>query len=801
MAGEVAAGSRLPGRPFATCVDESRGYAPAAAALVTELRTMIFERFGGLKGFHRAAAVDLGLRLTYQELSRQLSDGRRFPEGPETRVVDAIIARCDPSRRSRVDRLRRELGVAPIPWPPASGAPGVSADTGPDRPASAPALVVGMSDGGADDVAVRARELGDVLSELNDRRPDRVRLLIDPAPVDVEREVRVGAAAVLPDEEPDGPVIHLHGAGRQTARSLYFPDVDPPDALDLDALVNRIDDGGGPAVLLLFDVEVAARSGRRGREWTDAPRAPARAALLGAVVPDDSALAGLFSDAVAAVLRRLHESRLPVDPEERYVPLEYLRTEIRRELNRSAGADGFPFDLLVEMLPAGPDAPHRYFTNRRYEPNRFVRYQRITDDSARRFLDDLELTIPALDAAHYFSRAAARPTLDLEAPILFTGREPELGACETWLAAREPQSGLRVVTGQPGAGKSSLLGMIVCALHPGLADVLPRFRTAGARPGPGEFAAVHARGLMVREVVLAIAAQLRLGTGVTSAAALGDALAALPAGAPVPSIVVDALDEASAPIDHVDLLLQSLARLHRTATPGRPACRILVGTRPWPEFAGLLRAAEESGGLHDLDAIPLDRQRTELRSYLAARLRSPFLGERAVADHEVAGWADIVSDDLTDPRRDSRERGGPFLVATLFAHHLMRAGAGRRGRSAARVPRDLGEVLELDLAGMGPDRLLRPLLVALAHAREPGMPPRLLGAAAASIATRAAREHLADPSADVPDPRRVEDLLTKIGFYLRRTPGQDGTTHYRFFHQALSDHLRRHPDGPPEELG
>jgi hypothetical protein len=79
---------------------------------------------------------------------------------------------------------------------------------------------------------------------------------------------------------------------------------------------------------------------------------------------------------------------------------------------------------------------------------------------------------------------------------------------------------------------------------------------------------------------------------------------------------------------------------------------------------------------------------------------------------------------------------------------------------------------------MGRDRLLRPLLVALAHAREPGMPPRLLGAAAASIAARvAARNHAADPTVDAPDPRRVEDLLVKIGFYLRRRPGQDGTTH------------------------
>jgi hypothetical protein len=130
---------------------------------------MIFERFGGLKGFHRAAAADLGPRFTYQELSRQLVDGTRFPHGPETRVVDAVVARCDPSRRAHIDRRRRALGVAPLPRPHAPGTSGVSTSTGPDPPVSARALVVAVSGGGADGIAMRARELGDALSELNDQ--------------------------------------------------------------------------------------------------------------------------------------------------------------------------------------------------------------------------------------------------------------------------------------------------------------------------------------------------------------------------------------------------------------------------------------------------------------------------------------------------------------------------------------------------------------------------------------------------------------------------------------------------------
>ncbi|WP_146164290.1 ATP-binding protein [Pseudosporangium ferrugineum] len=662
---------------------------------------------------------------------------------------------------------------------------------------SARALVVGVNTDRAGLVDAHVSELGDVLLELNGRRTDRVHVVTDLPAADVEPTLRRLSAVIDP---PDEQLVHLIGPGAHGSRSVYFAATEPADGLHLGAFLERLEDVKGPNTLVLLDIAVSASDGTHNpQRWRLLSGHDGRVAVLGVVIPGQPQLLGRFSEAVAVVLRRLHQGTLPIHPREPFVPLSYLRDAIRRELTLTPGKAPLPAHFFVDDVPVGNLEQAKFVLNRRYRPDNGVRLELAQDDEARAFLDELAAEAPALDPGHYFGRAAGRPGADVRSPVLFSGREAELSTLQTWLDEQAPATALRVVTGQPGAGKSALLGMIVCAAHPSLA-ALRVFGSARRQP-PGTFAAAHARGLLVQEVVRSIAVQLGLGREVRAASELLAALAARPADAAVPSIVIDALDEATAPREHLDLLLLPLAALERATAPGRPACRLLVGTRPWPEFEQLIRRATATGGLCDLDEVPWARQRDELSTYLSRRLQTPFFDEHAFGEADAETLARRIADNLTDPRRNRAARGGPFLVAVLHAHRLMRA-ASRPGADpmSLRVPAHLGEVLELDLAARSPDRLLRPMLVALAQARGAGIPERLLRDTTATMAT-AFQRRSAPQARRIPRPSedRIADLLASVSFYLRRSPGPDGTTHYRFFHQALSDYMTEHPGGPSED--
>jgi hypothetical protein len=147
---------------------------------------------------------------------------------------------------------------------------------------------------------------------------------------------------------------------------------------------------------------------------------------------------------------------------------------------------------------------------------------------------------------------------------------------------------------------------------------------------------------------------------------------------------------------------------------------------------------------------------------------------------------------LTAPALVAAASGGAFLVAALYANYLA-AHSGQyyladltEIRSA--IPRTLGEVLELDLAQMPADGWRRPLLVALAEAKEPGFPPRLLASSAARL-----RPSAPEGRWEPPEEWRLTPTLNSVNFYLRRAVGPDGVTHYRLFHQSLVDHLRDYP--------
>jgi hypothetical protein len=99
--------AKRPGRKFKRVVGPEDGYErPAAAELVTKLRTLIGLRYDSLREFHEALAASGNINLSYQELSRQLS-ATRFPDGPDQHIALAIVQVCDPQEENTVKRLYR----------------------------------------------------------------------------------------------------------------------------------------------------------------------------------------------------------------------------------------------------------------------------------------------------------------------------------------------------------------------------------------------------------------------------------------------------------------------------------------------------------------------------------------------------------------------------------------------------------------------------------------------------------------------------------------------------------------------
>ncbi|EWM18682.1 WD40 repeat domain-containing protein [Kutzneria sp. 744] len=133
---------------------------------------------------------------------------------------------------------------------------------------------------------------------------------------------------------------------------------------------------------------------------------------------------------------------------------------------------------------------------------------------------------------------------------------------------------------------------------------------------------------------------------------------------------------------------------------------------------------------------------------------------------------------------------GPFLVAGLYTRHLVAtnpdAGALTSEAAAAlgaAVPHTLPDVLDVDLAESSDQPYVRPVLAALAHARDQGMPITVLARVAAGF-SRGPRPSLAD----------VRNALIEAKFYVRQSTDTDRTTVYRLFHQGLVDHLREEAD-------
>jgi WD40 repeat protein/energy-coupling factor transporter ATP-binding protein EcfA2 len=414
-----------------------------------------------------------------------------------------------------------------------------------------------------------------------------------------------------------------------------------------------------------------------------------------------------------------------------------------------------------------------FFPNPRYDPD-----LPATDLERRR-------TRPALlrpDVREHFMPKFRGIDAVGDTGFFFRGRTNALRTIVTWL--RTADSGMFVVTGPPGSGKSALLGRLavlsdeayrkeVAAADPEAVHGAPD----GTLPGIGAIdVGIHARDKDVLACVDVLADVLELDTPRDGWRTPDQLVLAVGRTRRELTVLVDALDEArpEAVGAIAGRLLRPLADL--------PGVKVLVGTRHHAvevrdAAAGdLLRVlAPEPRCLLDLDQ-DADAD-ADVEAYAVKRLTDLEGSPYALADSELTTQA---------ARRVARESESVFLMARLFTRAL----AGRsdvldlNGQEARDIFRshDVAEVFAADLARYGGTarQQVTDLLAPLAWALGPGLPRRTVWATAATALTGGKRTYTEDD---------VAWLLANASAHLIEA-GEEGESVYRLYHQAYASYLR-----------
>lgn len=505
------------------------------------------------------------------------------------------------------------------------------------------------------------------------------------------------------------------------------------------------------------------RSGRRG--W-----------VIAACEPDRDAFNGHFTMALTEVLGDLAARRTDVTSRAPYIPLGTVADAVRRTTLKLADAHRVYRQYVtasrIELTDEAVVLP--LFRNpafgRQESAGSGVPGGRLSS-----FLDGAE---HGSDLRHFVDSVAGSEGLRDEAGGLvggFTGRAHELRRLSRWLAG-DGTSPVSVVTGSPGAGKSALAGLLVCAAHRDLREPTRAVwdDVAASPPAVDRLAAAHAGGRGLEAVAGELGRQL--GFGELSADRLLAALHAPDVPGPA-TLVIDAVDEA----DDVAAVCDWVIR----AADGRTV-RILVATRPYEESGGLRDLAHEAGHCFDLDAVEPAVLLRDLHAYVSGLLLGvPEYRGR----HQTTGaFAGSLAETLVSHRGNG---WGEFLVAGLYTRHFLGSfdpdrGADEAERLGAAAPRTLPEILDLDLAGPAAHPWLLTVLTALAHARGDGMP--------ASVIQRVAAALHPEPGPSLAD---VQEALAAGHTYLRRAVDDDAVTVQRLFHTELVQHLRREKDAEP----
>jgi hypothetical protein len=357
--------------------------------------------------------------------------------------------------------------------------------------------------------------------------------------------------------------------------------------------------------------------------------------------------------------------------------------------------------------------------------------------------------------------------IDSEKGYRFRGRTAALTAIKAWLDRGTPDGKTLVVTGDPGSGKSAVLGRIVTTADRDAAAQLPADDTVLKATEGSVACAVHARGAtaleIARQIAKAASAQIpdRLDDFPT---ALLDALTER--NAPRFNLILDALDESPE-------ARTVIAKVILPAAETCPGAQVVVGTRRIDGDGDLLAAFDGAATVIDLDTEQYFAQEDLVAYTLAtlqragdARDRNPYANDK---------FARPLAERIAQLAHPS------FLVAGLTAktHGLYDETPVAPGELSfsPRVDDAMREYLRRipDVSGVSAETLLLPL----AYAESPGLPVSLWRVAITALGpddvSEAALKRFARSSA-------ASFLVQSAG------PGGEGAA-FRLFHQALNDAL------------
>jgi len=587
-------------------------------------------------------------------------------------------------------------------------------------------------------------------------------------------------------------VVHLIGHGLiDRTRRLSFVARDNRE-VDVDRWIEKAQreiERGGMRHRVVFLVDTCSAGTATGRQPFTELDTDRGVWALGASVSDTPTERGQFSRWIAAALHRLADRDLALDEES--VPFSRFVRELIRVIRSEQPPRRFSMGFSIEQGDADwPFLPnprlasltaeqvHLHHRSLGYVPGEGPG----TGSGGPRHLDDTR---------YFVDRASGRGLVSTDTSTgFFSGRAAELGQYLRWLDGDAP---LLTVTGAAGAGKSALLGVIVCAGDPRLRH---RFRELWEPAGrdlpevPG-LVAVHARQRTVRQVIDAIAERAGLGTGAVSQQAADPAFDQMLsasrlhhalAGLATPCVIVlDAVDESTEP----EAVLRLVAQLLGRSAP----CRIVLGGRREVVTAlpALEGAADIAADEIDLDAAESRTVEEDVRHYIERLLsvREPY------ANGESAEFVPLLA--KKGARHiaggpSSQGPWGPFLLAGLYVHYLLTLRYPPRDEVSAdayakSASADLPALLESILKVRRRDYpYLRPVLSVLARSHGDGMPRTTL------------RRCLAALEAGGVDDEWLRATLQEAAPFLRYgTDPDSGDTLYRLFHQGLGDYLRRHP--------
>ncbi|MGW3561301.1 caspase family protein, partial [Streptomyces sp. NPDC000963] len=336
----------------------------------------------------------------------------------------------------------------------------------------------------------------------------------------------------------------------------------------------------------------------------------------------------------------------------------------------------------------------------------------------------------------------------------FTGRRQALATLAGWLRDPLHDARARVVTGDPGSGKSAVLGRLLALTRPDHpqepAHLLP--------PPDAVTVSVHAHGTTLEKLTARLASAL--GVDADSPPQLLARLAEH--DGPLRTVLIDALEEAGTGVGGREP--QRIARELLRPMTVLPGIRLLIGTRR-TMIPDLGRAVE----IIDLDTDAYTG-RDDIEQY-ARRALSGTPGDLPETDRQAI--AEAVA----------RRAGRSFLVARMTVRALVHGDLipdVTRPGWEEQLPSEVGQAFDAYLARYGEDedrvrRLLRPL----AYAEGAGLPWDSLWA---PLATALSDERCTNDD--------VDWLLRQAGAYVVEARVGEDRSVFRLFHEALAEHLR-----------